>query len=249
VTEPILLDVLGLRLRLNLNDALASATREAWASCLRSDGSGSPDIVLEQGTLLGPSDGSSLNVALEQLTQQVTMAAISARAGELLMLHACAVASGDRCAVFAGPSGMGKTTVAATLGRRWHYVTDECVAVETDGSVLPFPKPLSIVTPGTSKRQLAPAGAGLPVAEGRPRPVGVFLLQREPGLGAATVTRPSAAQSVALLASHTSFLTSLSGPLGVMASLLRAAGGLQVVSYSEAEQLSLLVELTFEEAS
>ena len=78
MTEPILLDVLGLRLRLNLNDALASATREAWASCLRSDGSGSPDIVLEQGTLLGPSDGSSLNVALEQLTQQVTMAAISA---------------------------------------------------------------------------------------------------------------------------------------------------------------------------
>jgi hypothetical protein len=51
----------------------------------------------------------------------------------ILTLHASAITDGDRAVLFAGPSGHGKSTLAATfLDRGWRLLTDDVVAIRTD---------------------------------------------------------------------------------------------------------------------
>ena len=81
----------------------------------------------------------------QRITSEVTIGAIRGLRGEALMLHASAVSLDDgRVIGFVGPSGRGKTTASQALGRFYGYVTDETLAVRVDGSVVPYPKPLSI---------------------------------------------------------------------------------------------------------
>lgn len=180
---------------------------------------------------------------LEQITQEVTRAAIDARAGDLLMLHASALVDDatGRAAVFVGPSGMGKTTLSVTLGKQWSYVTDETVAITDDMKVLPYPKPLSIRDGGAAKRQVSAHDCGL-VPQQEPCRLGALvLLERRPGLSIATVENVRTIPGIALLAKHTSYLSRLHRPLHHMAHAVHAAGGVRRVSYSEAAQLAPVV--------
>ncbi|KQQ05575.1 hypothetical protein ASF42_03125 [Rathayibacter sp. Leaf294] len=94
---------------------------------------------------------------------EVTLRAIEAAQGSLLMLHACALADpSGATVVFVGPSGRGKTTAAATLGRSYGYVTDETTGITPDGRILPYEKPLLIRTAeGMPKRPFSPDELGL----------------------------------------------------------------------------------------
>ncbi|GAA1930637.1 hypothetical protein [Nocardioides marmoribigeumensis] len=251
--DEIWLHVLGLTAKVTLDDKqLAAEVRRAWSACLLDTSAAVPDLVIEpdrtdsQVEVRGASGASKpqddLAAGLEHLTQALTVTAIEALAGQRLMLHACAVARGDRSVVLVGPSGMGKTTVATVLGRRWSYVTDECVSVAGDGRVTPFPKPLSVIGAGPAKTQVAPTELGLTPCAERTTPAGLVLLRRDPGAGEPTVERVSTARAVALLAEHTSYLTQLERPLARVADLVHAVGGLQVVTYAEAVHLAPLVE-------
>lgn len=235
--ERVDLSVLGLGVRVSVADkGVAEQIRLAWARCAASsERPVVPDVDVHVTDL-----HTSPEVILEQLTQTITIKAIDQHAGSHLMLHAAAVAAPDtdRAVVLVGPSGMGKTTVAATLGRRWAYVTDECALV-TDGLVLPYPKPLSVVGPGP-KRQVSPDQLGLVAATRSSEVVGLVLLRRTE-TSAVHVDRPSTARAIALLAEHVSYLAKLRQPLRQLAELIHIAGGLRVVSYREAHELEPVV--------
>ena len=115
----------------------------------------------------GLSASTSLTELMHWLTPLVTTRAITARASSLLMMHACVLADPDSGAavVLAGPSGAGKTTVARTLGKSFGYVTDECAGIRDDHTVVPFPKPLSLVTGDAVRGE----GPGVAVVAGTAR--------------------------------------------------------------------------------
>ena len=57
---------------------------------------------------------------------------------ELLVLHGNAIRIGDECLICLGPSGVGKSTLAAGFMARGHEIlADDVVAIEADGTVLP----------------------------------------------------------------------------------------------------------------
>lgn len=124
--------------------------------------------------------GADVAAALHHLSPAVTVRAIDARAGDLVMLHAAALADPDtgRTAVLVAASGTGKTTASRTLGRRFIYLSDETAAIGRDGAVLPYRKPLSIIESGPLKTQVAPSALGLRTTDRECHLAAVLVLER-----------------------------------------------------------------------
>jgi hypothetical protein len=75
----------------------------------------------------------------------------AARSTGVVVLHAAAAARDGRAAVLAAPSGHGKTVLVGGLVRRgWGYLSDELAPLTLSGTVLPYPKPLTIKRGGLS---------------------------------------------------------------------------------------------------
>lgn len=240
VVTTVPVDALGVTVTIEADDtSTAAALRQAWSACLAPPGSVPRVSVRGRGVTLAET--------LETATQQVTVAAVGERAGELLMLHACALAdeATRRSVVLVGPSGVGKSTLSRTLGGRFTYLSDETAAVDEAGRVLAYAKPLSLrdpdEPPGPGKRQRAPGELGLRAGQGWYDVAAVVLLSRtaspEP-----VVTDVRTVPAVALLAEHTSYLASLERPLTRLADLLHRAGGLRLVEYAEAADLAPLMQ-------
>ncbi len=88
---------------------------------------------------------------------------LAVRAPEHVFIHAGVVSVGDRAIVIPGSSHSGKTTLVDELVRAGAtYYSDEYAAVDPDGLILPYAKPLSIRGAGTPG-----PGALHPVAEER----------------------------------------------------------------------------------
>jgi hypothetical protein len=80
--------------------------------------------------------------ALHGLMVQINQHVIAAR-GDLLSVHAAAVATEDGAALLPGSSGSGKTTLCARLLQRGAgYLSDDSVALDPGGLVLGYPKAL-----------------------------------------------------------------------------------------------------------
>jgi hypothetical protein len=176
------------------------------------------------------------------LTPLVTTRAITARASSLLMMHACVLADAATGAavVLAGPSGAGKTTVARTLGSAFGYVTDECAAIRDDHTVVPFPKPLSLVVGDLAgiKEQASPGSLGLQVPPTDPRVVAVLYLDRDSsGPRVPSLTPVPNVHALGLLCPQVSFVGARPEPLKRIVSLLDGCGGLRRVSYRDASDL------------
>jgi hypothetical protein len=75
---------------------------------------------------------------------------VAERSTERVFVHAAAVAVGDRVLLLPGESHAGKTTLAAELVRAGAvYFSDEYAVLDEAGLVHPFPKRLSLRSPGT----------------------------------------------------------------------------------------------------
>jgi ABC-type cobalamin/Fe3+-siderophores transport system ATPase subunit len=159
------------------------------------------------------------------------------------MLHAAAVADVESgaTAVLLGPSGAGKTTLAATLGRRFGYLTDETAAIDDDLQVLPFPKPLSVLPASGArvKAQVSPDDLGLLEPGPAPYPVrALVLLDRAAHHEGPPVVEPVATiDALPWLAAQTSYSALLERPLHRLAAVAQAAGGVRRVTYAEAADL------------
>jgi hypothetical protein len=193
----------------------------------------------QQAGMLTAEDARS---AMDRLSSAITVAVVTRRAGTLLMLHACGLADPDTGATLAlvAPSGTGKTTLARTLGTTWGYVSDETVAIDEDGGVLPYPKPLSWLgePDAVVKDQLGPEDCGLLPVRSDLRIAAIVLLDRRAdGPRTPQVDLVATVPALAALAPETSYFTQQPTPLQRLARVLTGTGGLRRVTYAEAADL------------
>lgn len=245
---------LGSTVRIELDDSLSTADQESikahWVD-LAHDGAGEPDQVIRAslGDRSDSSDGgyviraNSPEALAQRITSEVTIGGIGGMRGEALMLHASAVALDDgRVIGFVGPSGRGKTTAAHVLGGSYGYVTDETLAVRVDGSVVAYPKPLSIGSwPGVKTTEPASAlGLRAAPADGL-RLAAIVLLDRRPDVEQPYVESVPITEAVAALVPQTSHLSALEHPLRALVETVVSTGGMRRVVYSEASTLPPLI--------
>ncbi|HVL62695.1 MAG TPA: ABC transporter ATP-binding protein, partial [Microbacterium sp.] len=217
-----------------------AAVRAAWADALADAAAEPVDTVTPYGT--NPA------VMLSGLSQQVTLAAIEAARGRAWMLHAAGIATPDgQVVVLVGPSGRGKTTASRALGAVYGYVSDETVAIDDDGRVWPYRKPLSVIEDRSlPKTQLSPSALGLqPLPDAELRVAAVVLLDRDPSHPEEpTVEVTDLGDALEELISQTSFLHDQAAALRFIAALATATGGIRTVKYREAATLpSVIPEL------
>lgn len=251
---------------------LEAALRERWHLCLRDadgsdadgsdadEGEGGAPLVVE-ATLLGESTGApevstwrreddavrdtDPRRLLQRLTQSVTHAVIGARSGDLLMLHAAALAHPDTgaTAVFVAPGNTGKTTLCRTLGPARTYVTDETVGISRDGTIDPYPKPLSVRRPDRpdAKEEQAPGGSGLCAPVPTPWLAGIVLLHRDMTHdGPPVVEDVDLFDAVIALTPESSAFMRTHRPLQWLADVLERTGGARRVRYAEVADLEPL---------
>jgi hypothetical protein len=205
--------------------------REAWRDALTDDEPHTDAVeVLD----------SDVESALHHLSPAVTTAAIDARAGQLAMLHAAALADPvtGRTAVLVAASGTGKTTASVTLGKRFAYLTDETSAITPDGVVLPYRKPLSIIDGGHLKKQVAPSDLGLLTTDRECRLAALLVIERDPQYEGDPVVEPlETVDAIAAIAPQSSYLPSMDKPLHRLAELIHLVGGAKRVRYAESSDL------------
>ncbi len=176
-----------------------------------------------------------------RLTHAVTSAAITAQTGTLLMLHAAGLAHRDTGAasVWVAPGNTGKSTLCRTLGPDYSYLSDETVGIRRDGSVAPYPKPVSVRVPdSTVKDERAPGECGLALPAVPARVTGIVLLHRDAAHhGRPEVLRLDTLDAVQAVTPESSAFMATDRPLTWLAGLLESTGGARQVRYAEVQDL------------
>ena len=153
---------------------------------------------------------SDCDTVMHLLAQAITVAGIDQQAGQLLMLHAAAIAdpTTGRAVVAVAASGAGKTTFVRTLGGDRVYLTDETVAAADDLSIVPYPKPLSVHTAGQNlKAHTRPDQFGLIRPTGDYRMAALWSLERTAGPTQARLEPIPRLEAITTLAPQVSYLS------------------------------------------
>jgi energy-coupling factor transporter ATP-binding protein EcfA2 len=247
VPRTLLVDAVGSCVAIDLSTLDAAdeaAVREAWADATVHAG---PDAAPEPVATVSPLRGDREQM-LSGLSQRVTLEAIEAARGRAWMLHAAGVATPEGAVVvLVGPSGRGKTTASRALGAVYGYVSDETIAIDDDGRVWPYRKPLSVIEDTAApKTQISPSALGLqPLPDAQLRVAAVVLLDRDPEhAGSPVIDVTDVGDALGELVSQTSFLHHQPAALRFISALAAATGGIRRVTYREAETLpSIIPEL------
>jgi len=245
------INALGTRINVeffNMREPNIRAIRRAWDGCAADPGS-SADHTIHVGLLPTPQNLDQVVAARtvaevsELLSQRVTALAIDAQHERHLLLHAAGILVPETGTVLAlvAPSGTGKTTAALTLARSG-YCTDETVAVDRVGTVLPYPKPLSVIErKGAPKRQISPAQAGLTSVTDRHPLGGIVLLERNPAAKTPQIESLDMIDALTLIAPQVSYLSARQRPLHQLRDLVHSVGGAHRIRYAEAADLTRML--------
>jgi hypothetical protein len=241
--ESIWLSMLGTTFQLDLtpfSGANASRIESLWNRCATE-----PDY--EKGVLLTSRiEGNDDSEILAGLTSELTYRAIEfAKGSKQVLIHASGIANETgQVTGFIGQSGAGKTSVARSLGKKYQYVTDETLAVDpSDGSVMAFPKPLSLVAEKGPKVQMSPDELGLLNLSTSLTLGSLYFLNRVQGLSSFQIETLPWREWLERLIPQVSFLDQMDRPLKSLFDLVNSHGGIKLVSYSEAEQLNPLIQI------
>ena len=212
--------------------------REQWRRCLMPSSSPNDRVDHE---VIEPLEGGRAGY-LYAVQMRVTLAAVAAGTGRLLMWHAAGLTDKEgRVVGLVAASGTGKTTATAYLATHgWGYVTDETLACTPDGQVWPYPKPLAFRRPpgddGTleHKSSVGPDELGLGEAADRPTLHRLVLLDRQADLlGEPTLTPVPLAEAMLALVGQSSGLVALPIPLQRFCAVLDRVGGAWRLTYTE----------------
>lgn len=254
--DPLLIEALGHRFEVDLETLPAdeaAALRQQWARCAPGEQDPVPVAESPSVPLSQVDDPVRRDYAL---SSSVTFSAIRQAAGSGVMLHACGIAADSgQVAVLVAASGTGKTTAAARLcARDFGYVTDETVLIRPDLTVLPYPKPLSVVLEADDphhKQQHGPDELRLRTPPRTLRADALLLLDRLDRDGRSDdAPHPDtvpALEPVGLidammeLIPHTSSLTALDRPLTALAKVITQVGGAQTLYYREIGETTDLI--------
>ena len=226
-------------------DRVGGALRAAWRRCSDPVWGGIPAGAVSVRADLVDDSTDSLNRLLMGTTQNVTRSLIAARLGQLFLFHAGAVSRpGGEALAFVAPGRTGKTTLTRTLAARFGYLTDETVAVEFDGTVRPYPKPLSLRLDDGPKWETAPDELGLRATPASARLARLVVLRRDHPRDTVEIEELGLLDAVTVLAEQTSSLGRTPRGLHRLGSLLDRTGPLLVMHYRESATLApVLTEL------
>ncbi|MEO7070699.1 MAG: hypothetical protein ABI131_09440 [Nostocoides sp.] len=170
------------------------------------------------------------------VSRALTLASISRQRGRLVLLHAAGLGSSDgqRCVVLVAQSGGGKSTAMRTLGTTFGYVSDETIGIADDHSVLPYPKPLSVLESDRSgKAEYSPDELGLQPTPRRARLAAVISLQRSAQPTAPSLIQEHLITGVLHLIAQSSSTPMLDRPLQRLAEIAVTGGGPYALRYHE----------------
>lgn len=224
------IDAFGARWSLDTSAVEPSAgerLRLLWERC-RVPGASAGDAGVEPFHVEG-SDPYAVSRAL-------TLASLRRRRGSAVLLHAVGLSDGDRAVALVGPSGAGKSTAALTLCRTFGYLSDETVAVEADGRVAPYPKPVSVLTDPEvpwEKAESSPDELGLRKASATAYLVGLVVLERDPTRTVPELAPMPLVDALLAVIAQSSSQPMLDRPLHRLAELASGSGGPYVLRYSE----------------
>ena len=141
----------------------------------------------------------------------------------------------------------GKSTAALILGRHFGYLSDETVAIEVDGRISPYPKPVSVITKPDApwdKHESSPDELCLIEADGTAHLEVMVVLERDPDVDAPELTQLPLADALLAIIVQSSSLPTLDQPLRRLAELASRSGGPYLLRYSEiSECVELLGDL------
>ena len=230
VVEDWVIDAFGARWSLD-TAALAAPARarlhELWARCRVAGASADDDDVLPFPVSTGDPYA---------VSRAVTLASLRRRRGSAVLLHAVGLSEGDRAVALVGASGAGKSTAALTLGRHFGYVSDETVAVEPDGRVSPYPKPVSVVTDPSApwdKHELSPDELDLREVAGPAHLTALVVLERDPAHEVPELVEVPLVDGLLAVIAQSSSLPLVERPLHRLAELASGSGGPFVLRYRE----------------
>lgn len=247
---------LDTRIRIEFDETVDPRERERirsqWADLIDEASSG-PDFTIRAAVAEGRAPTGTLDsvevivdseeLLADQLASRITFTAATRLRGDAIMLHAAGVALPDgRVIGLVGPSGRGKTTASRAFSGALDYVTDETLAVRLDGSVVAYPKPLSLGVRPAPKRPAAATALGLRAAAGDLQLAALVLLDRRPNVEKPYLQAVPLAEAITELVQQASYLKELDQPLLAVARTILATGGVRRVVYAEAESLPQMVE-------
>ena len=166
------------------------------------------------------------------------------------MLHGAGLTSPNRNTLaFIAPSGTGKSTLVRRLGAHFGYVTDELVAVDQQGIVHPYPKPVSCVLPGVPrrKRDVSPSDFGLTSVANTTTMSGIILLERDRQVTNPRLEPVPLREALRAAVPQTSALWSAPWMLRSLVRYLSFAGTPRKLVYSEADSCGSLLDELFSE--
>jgi hypothetical protein len=252
-TVTLRLRVFGLDVDVDVPAERAESIRSQWAWCLPDSPAqrdiaplpGAPELNDEPLTVTRGADGESDDhIADYNLTTSITREAIGRRAAQFVMLHAGGVAEPEtgRVAGLVAASGTGKTTATRHFcSRGYGYVSDESLIIGEARTVMPYPKPLSVVIDPSKpyeKTQHDPGEVGLAFPPAGPLTLGpLVVLVRERGEEAsgdvARLEHIHLFDGLAQVLPQSSAMPEIPGSLDVLARLAQGGGGIHEMHYRE----------------